>query len=102
MSGLQGRPVNVLVRNETWEELQLDALALDRECRERNQRKGARGGDSQGVHRCARDELMKRRPYAVQNVPSAQRNSRIDERNTAKPSAVRENGVRPAPLSWSS
>ena len=31
MSGSQGRPVNVLVRNETWEELQLDALALDSE-----------------------------------------------------------------------
>lgn len=34
--------------------------------------------------------------------PSAPRYSRIDERSTARPSAKREYGVRPAPLSWSS
>jgi hypothetical protein len=35
-------------------------------------------------------------------VASLHRNSRIDDRNTARPSAVREYGVRPAPLSCSS
>ena len=32
-------------------------------------------------------------------LPSAPRYSRIEERNTARPSAVRLNGVRPAPFS---
>jgi len=35
----------------------------------------------------------------VRCVPSEQRYSRIEERRTAKPSADREKGVRPDPLS---
>ena len=35
-------------------------------------------------------------------IASEQRNSRIDERSTARPSPMREYGVRPAPLSCSS
>ena len=35
-------------------------------------------------------------------MASLQTNSRSDERNTARPSARREYGVGPAPLSWSS
>jgi len=33
-------------------------------------------------------------------IASEHRNSRIDERSTARPSPMREYGVRPAPLSW--
>lgn len=36
----------------------------------------------------------------LEDVPSAPRNSRTPLRKTANPSADRENGVRPAPLSW--
>mmetsp|Transcript_22435 Transcript_22435/g.89080 ORF Transcript_22435/g.89080 Transcript_22435/m.89080 type:complete len:228 (+) Transcript_22435:1144-1827(+) len=35
-------------------------------------------------------------------IASEARNSRIDDRSTARPSAPRQNGVRPPPLSWSS
>ncbi|PSR72960.1 hypothetical protein PHLCEN_2v11197 [Hermanssonia centrifuga] len=35
-------------------------------------------------------------------LPSAPKNSRIEERTTARPSALLENGVRPAPFNWSS
>ena len=38
----------------------------------------------------------------VKPAPSEQRYSRIEDRRTAKPSADREKGVRPDPLSWSS
>ena len=40
------------------------------------------------------------RSKLIIDIPSAARNSRIEDRMTANPSALREYGVLPAPFSW--
>ena len=79
----------------------LQFLAWDGQIGQRYEGEGASGWDGEGVHGYGVLSTLRAR-YSTKLSPSEQRNSRIDERRTARPSAARAKGVRPDPLSCSS
>lgn len=59
---------------------------------------------SRATETLGKDTMDKARVVGIPSacIASEQRYSRMEERRTARPSALREKGVRPEPFSWSS
>lgn len=82
----------------------LDALAGHGKVGQRYEAQSTASGDPERIDRYGGRRISGVGVYGtgMSDTPSEARNSRMEERRTASPSAKREKGVRPAPLSCSS